>query len=274
VIVRNGNAVTVTLHQSWLNNWLICEARAMYVHTGIVTDSDTEATILGTALHYGIEVDLRDNHADPHKAAVELFTRLATTTKVRWVKNDMGECRDMLEHMWRAWAHSSLRRQLKAVTNAHHELKFDLPFHAFSVHELTVEIRLAGMIDYIAPPVIYDWKTAGQAYKQWEKQRWAIQPTAYSWAAVQLGLAEYPVKFRYGTFSKKKTKSELEIIEVERTEAHASWLRDMIVPIVTRLLAPQDPRLWVRNDQHALCSSKYCPAWDKCKGNHINTNTW
>jgi len=29
---------------------------------------------------------------------------------------------------------------------------------------------------------------------------------------------------------------------------------------------------WLANDQHFLCSQRWCPVWDKCKGSYIGSD--
>jgi hypothetical protein len=45
-------------------------------------------------------------------------------------------------------------------------------------------------------------------------------------------------------------------------------LETQVKQLVSMLALP-DGMSWPMNDQHALCSPKWCPFWDGCKGSHV-----
>ena len=57
--------------------------------------------------------------------------------------------------------------------------------------------------------------------------------------------------------------------DTTRTHGHAAWLLEQLRSFVAMREGMSVDVPWPKNDQHALCSQKWCPAWDTCKGQHI-----
>jgi hypothetical protein len=147
------------------------------------------------------------------------------------------------------------------------EKRFILPFY----EDQDRVIELSGAIDYV-DLIPRDWKTSGSGmgYEKWELQRWNIQATVYTWAAMMLGLVdpvphstgEHQFPFEFVVMGGKAVKR----VTITRTEADWSWLQDKVIRLAKLIESGLDP--WPVNDNHALCSPKWCPAWDDCKGSH------
>jgi hypothetical protein len=147
--------------------------------------------------------------------------------------------------------------------------------HTFTVPIATrdhVELYLTGTIDGVRPmQYLVDWKTAARPYKRWERQRWAIQPTVYYAAARWQGLIGEHGLFKYVIFEKSLKVLEPQVIEVTRGPGHVDWLTETLWTCYDLWVAhPDGP--WPLNDQHALCSEKWCPFWTTCKGRFVKAD--
>lgn len=130
------------------------------------------------------------------------------------------------------------------------------------------EMRWNGTWDVLLPYYyMIDWKSAGRPYTPWERQRWAVQPTFYTEAARQLGLLPAKSEFRYVVFQKKWNKP-VQVVPVYRDVRFTRHMVRSLWRIVDLHDAlPDGP--WPINDQHALCSDKWCPYWATCKGQDV-----
>jgi hypothetical protein len=136
-------------------------------------------------------------------------------------------------------------------------------------------VGIKGTIDFV-PQVneLWDWKTAGSPFREKEKQRYAIQPTIYSLAAVMGALPNdveysYPMDFHYGVAVRGARKATAQLVSVTRTQAHADFAIERLKTYVDMALNFTLERSWPRTDEsNWLCSSTWCPWWVLCKGAH------
>jgi hypothetical protein len=258
-----------TFRQSTLSELDLCMEKGRLQLHGQLQRVETDATAIGTAMHAAIEAALEERLYDGttmnvnvgHEIAQLTFTDLMALPEFRWVQTDEAGARHIIRRIVGAWwehVHPQCAPQ-----------EMEVGFKGLIIHEDNQRvIRLNGTIDYVDERIgLVDWKSANQEYKQWEKQRWAIQPTVYTWAAVQLGLVPDTLKVPF-TFvvMNKKGRTPVDWINVDRHQGDWDWLARKTVSIAT-LLEAELPE-WPRNDNHALCSPKWCPAWDSCKGAH------
>jgi len=83
----------------------------------------------------------------------------------------------------------------------------------------------------------------------------------YTWAAVMLGLVDYgTVPFEFVVMNAK----EAQRVPVTRNWRDWEFLKDKVTHVAE--LIEQEVQHWPLNDNHALCSELWCPAWDTCKG--------
>jgi hypothetical protein len=148
------------------------------------------------------------------------------------------------------------------------EHKFKAPLN---VNANGIELWLEGTMDYVAPDgVIWDWKTAGRTYYAKEKQKQSHQATCYIAAARTLGLVDNgddPTMFRFGVMVRQKT-PKAQIVTVSRNKEQVEWLRRQIQSVAYSALTLPTNVDWAMNDQHNLCSEKWCDYWTVCKGVH------
>ncbi len=134
-----------------------------------------------------------------------------------------------------------------------------------------------GTIDYIAPSpesglvTIWDWKTSSRKYYEAEKQSRDVQSAVYVSAIVASGAAEFPVGFKFGVMTRSGS-SVGQIVSVLRSEEHYKWIVSQASSVVNGFLLSErflPDGSWMRNDQHHLCSARWCPVWSKCKGSFM-----
>lgn len=265
----------IWVRQSWLNDIMICPERS---RLGVVMPewrTGSDATHIGTAVHAGIEHYL--THDDMHGAygiAQQELERLITEEPFR-INSTNG-----VEHM---------REYVNILMNtfqddiAPHVVQggkceqtfgvklYDLPVDTTQPFDAQPQVWLGGTIDYIDPNgVIWDWKTAARKYSQGEKQRQSIQASAYVLACVENGWSpEYPVRFNYGVMT-RTSKSAGQIVPVVRTQAHVDWFKHQVQLVVQSCTSLGLDTPWMANDQHGLCSEKWCPYWSICKGSRLS----
>lgn len=259
----------VKVSQSWLNTFFNCpELARQQAFEGLI-DGGSDATAMGTGLHSGAETHLLHggNLADCIEAAVASFRHETTLPGFRWiqVKGEATALKyiDTLVTTW--W--NDVRPRLGAPVAVEWGFRtFLFTYQCRDGSEL--DVYLSGALDYVDDlGIIWDWKTANDAEKYgkrkgWEFQRWSIQPTSYSKGWFD-ATGEY-APFIFATCLKGNTPKPAQFTTVSRNEQHWAWLQRQIEPIID--LADSDLKTWPLRDQHVLCSPKWCPAWDTCKG--------
>lgn len=259
----------IYVRQSWLGDMTICPERARLgqVRPDLRTGSD--ATIIGTAVHLGIEQFL-DGHvdtlADMQNVALAEFNRLDVLPhKVTNIIAD--EIPGYIGSMCEAW-HRDIMPEINGGVEVGcggaTELFFQVNMH------MEVEgyaVWLEGTMDYIgADGTIWDWKTAKKPYYMAEKQKSAIQPTVYNYAAHKLGLiSDGDTAFKYGVMIRQLTPKG-QVGTVMRGAASRSWLEHYVRGAVTMGLKTGKENIWLMNDTSPLCSENWCSFWSICKG--------
>jgi hypothetical protein len=265
--VDNVNKI-VYVRQSWLNDMAICAERA---RLGIVRPefrTGSDATIIGTAIHAGIEsvLDGRSPDIDGMLEVVNNEYETLETTNYKKTNIDEAKIPEYLEAMSLAF-YNDILPQVELGGKVEHYFKVPL---GITVQDYAV--WLEGTMDYIAPSgLIWDWKTSSRAYYIKDKQKSAIQPTVYGYAAQYEGLASGPVtNFNYGVMV-RNSPSKSQIASVTRTQGHYDWLKYFVRGAVGSCLKVGTDSEWFMNDSSTLCSSSWCSYWSICKG-AFNTN--
>lgn len=264
----------VTFRQSGLDTYGQCPERARFQWFTDLPDGNSDATVTGSALHKGVEFNLAHRKMDfdvistgemIEVAKVE-YDRIEDEEGLTYVKGTKEDAMAFLETGIPAWR-AFIEPYVAVDENLLLEYKFDIPLMQWGQWE----IRLEGTIDCVDRYCIWDWKTTGSMFqfRQFERQRWAIQPTVYAAACMELGLLESPVLFRYGIIEKNKSKEKGAIVEVRRTHAHTDWLRRQVTGILVMWAAMGTEGPWPMFDHSALCSKLWCPAYSVCKGASI-----
>jgi hypothetical protein len=260
------------LRQSWLGTASMCLERGRREAFEGLTSPDSDATILGTGCHSGIEHTLselvergrRIKAAELIEKAMDAYRTLAADPAVRWIQGTQEDGEAFLRNMMAAW-HREIYPQMSDQLLL--EQHFVVPFFEAPDYDVFLE----GTIDCVdlALPGLYDWKHVASPLKQWEKQRWAVQPTVYAHAAASVGILTYPILFRFVAALKRKSQQIIDVVEVQRTAHHALWLAAQADDLIA--LQRSGLQSWPRVDSHALCSERWCPAFNNgCKGNFLS----
>jgi hypothetical protein len=243
--------------QSWLGTYFNCPEQARLEMVGEMPRIESDATAMGSACHSGIELVLGGGTISDGLAACHAkFEELEALPEFNWVQvKTRDTAQRMITKLFTSWVDHILP-QLPAVDAV--ELKFQLP--------LGPRMWLKGAIDCVDEHgTVWDWKTAGRPYEPWEKERWAIQPTAYTQAVANLGTYEPRDnwEFTYAVML-KSGRDPVQLVNVTRHQGHWDWLAKQCQSIVALIEA--DLPVWPLRDQHVLCSAKFCSVWAQCKG--------
>lgn len=264
----------VYVRQSWLGDTLICPQRGKYAIMMPQMRRGSSETSLGTGFHSGVEhmlgnaagVDeLEPMLDDAVQVGIASYHERNAVEQIRvtqdWDDNDIEL---LLRSMLTAWSNDIAPHvQFGGII----EHKFQFPLNAKSHNGY--EIFMEGTADYITPDgVLYDWKTAKKKYSNREKQLQSVQATVYSMMmcnANPYGNSMESAELRFGVVMRTAS-STGQIVAVRRTANHFNWLRRQTVAAVNSMFAGGDALM---NDNHFLCSEKWCPWYSVCRGAHI-----
>lgn len=251
----------IYVRQSWLGDMAICPERARLGQVKPEFRTGSDATIIGTAVHAGIEQVLKgetNEFVDMLEFVNNEYETLQNTNYT--ITNiDQEKIPSYLEAMSLAFYNDIMPHVKLGGTP---EMFFRVPL---GIKVEGYDIHLEGTMDYVDPDGdIWDWKTAKRIYNQKEKQKSAIQPTVYATAVRNLGLSENPT-FSYGVMVRQET-PKAQILSVTRGVEHSRWLQHYVKGAVTTALKSGYQNEWIMNDSSALCSSQWCSYWSVCKG--------
>lgn len=279
----NHETRTINFRQSWLDTATRCpEQGRLKVVKPEWDQLDSDAALVGTSMHHGIEQYLEGQIHDVGNYASQWALANIDPDRVRWVKHStVKEIADLADRCGAEW-------QLSIAPYVELGGRTEVGFEGVLCTHSGYQLVLEGTVDYVDPwGVLWDWKTSGWEYKPWEKQRWAIQPTVYTTAAVS-GMLDtesgdnidfsWPMAFRYGIVYKprsKKAKCEADIVTVHREEADTRWLIKKMKVFTDLALATGFQTQWPLIDsENNLCSEAWCPWWSTCKGSYISENQY
>lgn len=282
----NDDNMSVHVHQSDIKDWMSCGHQA-FLKKQITGRFETDAATAGTVLHKVIETEIDEGPFFTEQECIaygleyflellggydrdgSTYSRSSFATDLKAVK--------VIERLIRTWYRSDDRAELCAMESGLlPEWDFDVPL---GLRVNGRDVYLQGQSDLVVVDhKVIDWKTASQSYKRWEKQRWDVQPTVYTYAAAYEGLIT-PNKFgefefEYHVFDTKgSTIGPPDIIKVQRSPHNWDWLKVQITNMLGVMeAAPNGP--WPMDDTHVLCSPKWCPVWHLCKGAVVSGDTW
>lgn len=249
----------VTFHQSFLNDYHMCPARAIWNIERFPNGTPpSTATAIGTAMHAGIEAFYHG--ADPAHSIREAWEQEeAIPGFVKDPKIDRVKALTIASNCYRAWVRD-IEPRVGEPTD------IELKFRVLVEEAHGVRLYLGGTIDAVCDGIIWDWKTAASMYKyqQWEVDRWFFQPTVYTYALALLDGNENPRLFNYGIVEKRKSPVGHTMMTV-RSRKNWDFLRDQMWSIYHNVSGTEVQPL---NDQGWWCSPKWCAHYDLCKGAH------
>jgi hypothetical protein len=253
----------IYIRQSWLGDMTICPERARLGQIRPEFRTGSDATIIGTALHAGIEsvLDGRSSEVADMLEVVNNEYETLEHTNYKKTNIDPDKIPAYLESMSLAF-YDGILPHVEQGGKVEHKFSSSL---GFTINGYAVYVE--GTMDYVSPSgVIWDWKTASRQYNIKEKQKSNIQASVYADACVSLGLSpNYPVDFRFGVMVRQE-KPKSQIVSIVRTEAHGQWLRQYIRGAVNTAMNNGYENNWIMNDSSALCSESWCSYWSICKG--------
>lgn len=265
----------VWIRQSWLDTATKCNERGRQAIVRPEWDeAESDSTFLGTACHETIEHILNDrvrieDAADFCAAWMEGHV----PGDIQWKKYDgLPHIIALARNNIAAFIDGILPQLPARDGEARTEVEFKFLTDTF-VNDW--RIGFTGTIDYVAPYELWDWKTASRPYSPYEKQQQAVQPSVYAEAARRGHLPGFEadgddvIPFYYGVMRMLTNHSEPQIVTVARSRSHFDWVMQQVTPLV-RMATTMLNHEWSKNDQHFLCSPKWCAWWSICKGASIN----
>ncbi len=283
----------IHLRQSDVDGYRKCPEQFRQKFFGEIEDPETDAALVGTAIHaliehegtnghFGTVAEMADFACNYYCEEVDRFEREGIQfNQVKYPRLDRAL--DMVTHHAANWGGSDFRFEflrLAANDELLLEWEFDVPLFTHTYNNPdhgTVPVWLCGTSDVVHKGVkVFDWKTAGnmQQYLPWERQRWAIQPTVYTYAAWHAGLIPDPSwVFEYKVFfsGDKPGEASPRTIGVTRGHNHVAWLKQLVAQMLEQAVSDVSP--WPQRDDSALCSDKWCPVFaaGRCKGADISS---
>lgn len=269
--------------QSTVGELDICPERGRATMAGQMPRIEKDATCIGTAVHAGIEaanIALKTGlplmPSDIIEIALAEFVSLSELIEFRWEKYNPKKAEYLIkrscELFWEELYHT-----LRPVLVEH-------DFGPFVVYEDEHRIvRIKGTLDmYDANEGGIDWKTSGDSRKYmrgfggdaWKLDRWEVQPTFYCEALRQLGYYgnDGPWPFTYHAFDFGSAEPKLVTCKVARRPQDVHWAVERLKSYVEMI--ERDVTLWPKQDNHALCSPKWCDWWQFCKGESYIDVPW
>lgn len=280
------------IRQSWLNTFIADPERARLGMLYPELDRDTDVASLGTGVHAALEQHLLGNLdvADMVAYAQHVAAETIADDTITWIDLTPETYIDHAGFLTQAWI-NDLSHLVPRGGQPEVHFEFDTGRTVTDPDGTTWQVWFEGTIDYIPPDPstdgVWDWKTAGRSYQQWERQRWALQPSVYALAVVTeiMDDVSLPLDFHYGVMCRNDRRDNGTVyaslgkgqqVTIRRFPSHGDWVVKQAVAAAEFVLHYGANRPWPRNDQSALCSEKWCPYWSKCKGSHVSTQelTW
>jgi hypothetical protein len=253
-----------TFRQSELGTWMMCPEQFRLNRAGLMPRQETEATAVGTSVHAAIEAVLKGEATADTGMDVALETWDSMIPNIdRWVKASPQQCAVHVSNCYSSWA-DTVYPALPPIERV--EGHFNVPLHEDDQRV----IRLSGTVDALdADGTVWDWKTAASLRSyNWEKQRFAVQPTVYTYAAAHPeGFNIENPTFAYAVMEKAAKPVEALILRITRDSGHWDWLTKQAISLAVAIEAEMP--IWQLNDQGWHCSPRWCGAWDSCKGAHV-----
>jgi len=262
----------VFVRQSWLKDVLLCPERARLTHVKPEFKVVNDSAAIGTAVHAGIEAVLRQDVSvsDASQISLAKFRQLESEPSgINHTNINPDHWHGHVVSLTHAW-----------LTDIYPKV----PLGGAVEHQFTVptgesvngyELWFEGTMDYLHKDGIWDWKTASRKYSLLEKQTQDVQSSIYSFAGHKLGFTSEKSVFNFGVMVRANTAFG-QIVSVSRSKAHGDFVVKQAMSAVAYAFAmtnntgvPTDER-WLINDQHYLCSQRWCPWWSVCKGAHIS----
>ena len=260
----------VFVRQSWLKDMLLCPERSRLSVVKSEFKTNNDSAVIGTSVHAGIEAVLtkKCSLSEIGEFSLQAF-KVFEAEGIKHTNVDPSSWHSHVVNLSDAWARDIYP---KVPQGGSSEVKFSVPTGSY-VNDY--ELWFEGTMDYLHEDGIWDWKTAARKYSLNEKQSQDVQSSIYTFAGTKLGVLNDCSSFNFGVMIRVRD-AYGQIITVNRTKAHTDFVIKQAMSAVAYGFAmtngtgiPTDNR-WLINDQHYLCSERWCPWWSVCKGAHIS----
>jgi len=260
----------VYVRQSWLGDAMLCQERGRRMMVSPEFRTANDSAVMGTAVHAGIE-SVMTGQVDPrdaHHVSVAKLNHIKQTETVKVTNTDPSTWEDLVRSMTNAWVNGVMP---EVPLGGKSEFKFEY-FTNVSVNGYGLWFE--GTMDYICDQGLWDWKTAARKYSLLEKQTQSIQASIYAGYALSSGEVSLDVDgnigFTFGVMI-RNMKGDSQIVRINRNSSHVMWVTEQAATLVRSAFAMRDyeggfGNPWLKNDQHFLCSDRWCPWWSVCKG--------
>jgi len=265
----------IFIRQSWLGDAMLCTERGRRMMVSPEFRTTNDSAVMGTAVHAGIEAIMKGtiDAKDGHYVSVARLKYIQENENVKVTNTDPSTWEDLVRSMTNSFV-SGVLPEVPLGGKTEHKFEY---FSNAMVDDYAIWFE--GTMDYIHPSGVWDWKTAARKYSLLEKQTQSIQASIYSGYALQSGESEIDVDgsipFNFGVMI-RNMKGDSQILRIKRNSAHTMWVTEQATTLVRLALAMRETngewnRPWLKNDQHFLCSERWCPWWSVCKGVHIQS---
>jgi hypothetical protein len=263
----------LALRQSDLKTLDMCPHRWVWERDNPDEKWETSPAAIGSAVHAGIEAYLTLPGMSRLECLDVIYMDFMYRTQLdnfKWVKVMTAEtalrhAERYFGHWWAKYAdHYDLNRPRPELV----EYTFkNVPLYEDDEYKITVNGTVDLIDDWVESddsgewecrkPI--DWKTSSRGeYPVWEYARWAVQPTVYTYALRH----EFPgvvwSDFTYGVMHADGVQD----FSVVRGPSDWAWLQQKALSYAKMIESGTAPK----QDNHALCSEKWCAAWAQCKG--------
>jgi len=260
----------VFVRQSWLKDMLLCPERSRLSVVQPEFKSNNDSAVIGTSVHAGIQAVLENKCSLSEVGEISLqHFKTLEAEGIKYTNVDPDSWHTHVVNLSNAWAKDIYPHVPRGGIS---EAKFSVPTGSY-VNDY--ELWFEGTMDYLHKDGIWDWKTAARKYSLSEKQSQDVQSSIYTFAGTKLGVLNDCSLFNFGVMIRVRD-AYGQIITVNRTKAHTDFVIKQAMSAVAYGFAmtngtgiPTDNR-WLINDQHYLCSERWCPWWSVCKGAHIS----
>lgn len=260
----------VYFRQSWINNFLSCPEQARRDMLGLMVRKESDALSIGTAVHSGIEYAIQcgPDWDEAVRVALATFDDLAADPSFMW-----QNCKTLpTAHKYIVNCLATFFGDIYPIIGTADSVEEH--FNRLLATRDGVELYIKGTWDYgNTDGDMWDWKTSGRRYEEWEYKRWAIQPTAYLFG--RHGWDEPIGNFYYAVMVKGAEPQDAQIVPIVRTHDHFEWLASQCWDMYDLYMATDQGRKpWPKIDQSWKCSPKWCGAWSDCKGKLMGDQPW
>lgn len=263
--------VSYEIRQSNLSSFQMCPEKARADWLDQTPSTHTDSTALGTAFHAACEFALHEQRDGAQLANIDDLIDVACNeldTIGDWTYTKMSKANVYVTalRLCEAWHED--------IYGTYEPVGIEASFRHLLYSDERRDIYLKGTRDCVtADGLVIDHKSASslRSWDAWEKQRWAPQPTVYTWATwleTSPRTPTMPVRpFRYDVVGYD---GETRQVEVWRDQSHIDWICAQALQLVAMVEA--DLKVWPLNDAGWWCHDKWCSRWSECKGKFMRTD--